>query len=233
MGLALLVEHFRLCAGDIFHGIRDGVSPDIGQQGLGLLGIGRVGGVEGGQDGTVHDAALPDDAGQVAGIDALNTDGIVFLQKAVQRFLAAPVGGGLAGLTDDIALCPDAVGLHIVAVHAVVADERVGLGDDLAIVAGVSQRLLKAHHTGGKDDLAHGDALSAHRLTGKDHAVRQKKICVHSVLLVFPMPMTFPVTLTGSAWLPASSCGCPDAPEAACPPCRGGTPRERSWAGPA
>ena len=56
---------------------------------LGL--VGRVSGVKGGQDGTVHHAALPDDAGQVAGVDALDADGIVFLQKAVQRLLTAPV----------------------------------------------------------------------------------------------------------------------------------------------
>ena len=61
-----------------------------------------------------------------------------------------------------------------------VADKWVGLGNDLAVVAGVGQGLLKAHHTGGKDHLAHGDALGTHRLAGKDHAICQKKICVHS-----------------------------------------------------
>ena len=97
-----------------------------------------------------------------AGVDALDADGIVFLQKAVQRLLTAPVGGGGAGLAHNVALGPDAVRLHIVLVHAVVADEGIGLGDDLAIVAGVGQGLFKAHHTGGKDDFAHGNALSTH-----------------------------------------------------------------------
>ena len=124
--------------------------------------VGRVSGVKGGQDGTVHHTALPDDAGQVAGVDALDADGIVFLQKAVQRLLTAPVGGGGAGLTHNVALGPDAVRLHIVLVHAVVADEGIGLGDDLAVVAGVGQGLFKAHHTGGKDNFAHGNALSTH-----------------------------------------------------------------------
>ena len=85
---------------------------------------------------------------------------LFFFQKAVQRFLTAPVGGGGTGFAHDVALCPDAVGLHVVVVHAVVADEGIGLGDDLAIVAGVGQGLLKAHHAGGKDHLAHGDALA-------------------------------------------------------------------------
>ena len=90
------------------------------------------------------------------------SNGIVSLQKAVQRLLTAPVGGGGAGLAHNVALGPDAVRLHIVLVHAVVADEGVGLGNDLAVVAGVGQGLFKAHHTGGKDDFAHGNALSTH-----------------------------------------------------------------------
>ena len=179
VGLTLLVVDLRLCTGDALHGVGDGVSADLFQQLIRLGFVGRVSGIKGGQDGTVHDAALPDDAGEVAGVDALDADGIVSLQKAVQRLLTAPVGRGLAGLADDITLGPDLIRLHVVLIHTVVADEGVGLGDDLAVVAGVGQRLLKAHHAGGKDDLAHGDALSAHRLAGKDHAICQKKICVH------------------------------------------------------
>ena len=57
----------------------------------------------------------------------------------------------------------------------------------------------------------------------------QKKISVHRYSLF----QHGCCQVTGSAWLPASSCGCPGAPEAACPPCRWGTPRVRSWAGPA
>ena len=179
MGLAFLVVDLGFCTGDALHGVGNGVSADLFQQLIRLGFVGRVGGIKSGQDGTVHDAALSDDAGEVAGVDALDADGIVFLQKAVQRLLTAPVGRGLAGLADDITLGPDLIRLHVVLIHAVVADEGVGLGDDLAVVAGVGQRLLKAHHAGGKDDLAHGDALSAHRLAGKDHAICQKKICVH------------------------------------------------------
>ena len=174
------VEHLGLCAGDVLDRVGDGVGTDLGQQGVGLFLVGGVGGVEGGQDGTVHDAALPDDAGEVAGVDALDADSVVLFQEAVQRFLTAPVGGRLAGFAHDVALCPDLVGLHVVLVHAVVADEGVGLGDDLTVVAGVGQGLLKAHHAGGEHHLAHGHALGTHRLPGKHHAVCQKKICVHS-----------------------------------------------------
>ena len=228
MGLAFRVEHLGCGAGHVLYSIGHGVGADLGQQCLGLGLVGRVGGVEGGQDGAVHHAALPDDAGQVAGVDALDADGIVLFQKAVQRLLTAPVGGGGTGFAHDVALCPDAVGLHVIVVHAVVADEGIGLGDDLAVVAGVSQGLLKAHHAGGEHHLAHGHALRAHGLSGKDHAVCQKKICVHS----FPR-FNKSFQFTGSALLPASSCGCPDAPAAVCPPCRWGTPPGYSWAGPA
>ena len=228
-GLALFVVDFGLFAGHALDGVGHRIGADGLQELVRLSLVGGVGGVKGGQDGTVHDAAFPDDAGQVAGVDALDADGIVFLQEAVQRFLTAPVGGGGTGFAHDVALGPDPVGLHIVLVHAIVADEGVGLGDDLAIVAGVRQGLFKAHHAGGKDDFAHGDALCANRLARKDHAVRQKKISVHRYSLFQHRCAAF----TGSALLPASSCGCPDGPAAACPPCRWGTLRGRSWAGPA
>ena len=162
VGLAFRVEHLGCGTGHVLYSIGHGVGEDLGQQGLGLGLVGRVGGVKGGQDGAVHHAALPDDAGQVAGVDALDADGIVLFQKAVQRLLTAPVGGGGAGFAHDVALCPNAVGLHIIVVHAVVADEGIGLGDDLAVVAGVGQGLLKAHHAGGEHHLAHGHALSTH-----------------------------------------------------------------------
>ena len=50
----------------------------------------------------------------------------------------------------------DAVGLHRRRADAVVADQRVGEGDDLAGVAGVGDRLLIAGHRGVEDDLAGG-----------------------------------------------------------------------------
>ncbi len=89
MGLALRVEHLGLFTGNILHRIGDGVSADLFQQLIRLGLVGGVSGVKGGQDSTVHDTALADDAGQVAGVDALNADGVVLFQKAVQRFLAA------------------------------------------------------------------------------------------------------------------------------------------------
>ena len=72
----LLVTHYDAAAEDEVMAFIKRIKV---QQGLGLGLIGRVGGVEGGQDGTVHHAALPDDAGQVAGVDALDADDIVFL----------------------------------------------------------------------------------------------------------------------------------------------------------
>ena len=67
MGGAGGVVHLRRAAGDGGHRPGDGVGPHLSQQGLGLVPVGGVGGVEPGQDRAVHHAALPDHPGQVAG----------------------------------------------------------------------------------------------------------------------------------------------------------------------
>ena len=70
----------------------------------------------------------------------------------------AALGGGgvlaVLGLAHDHGAGVDAVGLHRLGADAVVADERIGEGDDLARVGGVGDRLLVAGHRGVEDDLA-------------------------------------------------------------------------------
>ena len=56
VGAALGVVHLGLGAGDVLDRIGDGIGPHLVQQRLGAVGVGRVGGVEPGQDGAVHDA---------------------------------------------------------------------------------------------------------------------------------------------------------------------------------
>ena len=149
----------RLGAGHGIHRAGHGISLDDGHQGSQLFRLGF--GVKLGGNGTVHNAAFAQDAGQAAGINALNADNAVFFQESIQRFLAAEVGRGRACFAHDVTLCPDLAALFVFAVHAVVADQRVGLGNDLAIVAGVGQRFFKPDHTGGKHNFAHGSALAA------------------------------------------------------------------------
>ena len=170
-----------LAAGDGLDGVDDRVGGNLRQQRRLLLRLGI--GVELSRDGTVHDAALAQGAGQAAGVDALNADDAVLFQEGIQRFLTAEVGGLFACLAHDIALGPDLAALDILAVHAVVADQGVGLGDDLAVVAGVGQRFLKADHTGGENDLTDGCAGAAHADTAENPAVCQYQICLHNYLL--------------------------------------------------
>ncbi len=69
---------------------------------------------------------------------------------------ALRVGRVLAvvGVAHDHRARLDAVGLHRRRADAVVADQRIGEGDDLARVAGIGDRLLVAGHRRVEDDLA-------------------------------------------------------------------------------
>ena len=156
----------------------NGVGGDLGQQRGLLLRLGV--GVELGGDRAVHNAALPQGAGQAAGVDALNADDAVLFQEGIQRFLTAEVGRGLARLAHNVAPGPNLRALDILTVHAVVADERIGLGDDLAVVAGVGQGFLKADHTGCKDDLTDGGTGAAYADAAEHPAIGQYQICLHS-----------------------------------------------------
>ena len=97
-------------------------------------------------------------ARQTAGINAGQTDNLLRLEVLVERYLAAPVGRVFAHLAHDEAGNPALAGLVVVKVDAVVADERVGHGNDLAEVGRVGQDLLIAGHAGVEYDLT--DALS-------------------------------------------------------------------------
>ena len=176
-GSRRLIGH-GLAAGDVLDSVDNGVGGDLGQQRGLLLRFGV--GVELGGDRAVHNAALPQGAGQAAGVDALNADDAVLFQEGIQRFLTAEVGRGLARLAHNVAPGPNLRALDILTVHAVVADERIGLGDDLAVVAGVGQGFLKADHTGCKDDLTDGGTGAAYADAAEHPAIGQYQICLHS-----------------------------------------------------
>ena len=123
---------------------------------------------------------LPQDAGQLPGVDAADAGHVLGLEVGVQRILAAEVGGGVTQLPDHIA--PDAApALKVRLNDAVVADEGEGLGDDLSVVAGVGQRLQIAAHTGGEHQLTYGVAIGADAQALKDLTVGQNQVCfLHS-----------------------------------------------------
>ena len=122
-------------------------------------------------DADAHRTALAQVAGQRAGVDAADADDALVAQVVVEAAHAAPAGRDAGGVAHDVAGDPDARGLGVLVVHAGVADVRGRHHDDLAVVAGVGQRLLVAGHAGGEDRLAEGLALGSERLTAKGATV--------------------------------------------------------------
>ncbi len=117
------------------------------------LATGLVGAdVLGGEQGT-HGAALPEMLGQRAGVDPLDADDPVGGEVVGEADLAAPVARRLAEFFDDEAADVGLVGFGIELVDPVVADQRVGHGDDLAAVGGIGEHLLVAGHRGVEADL--------------------------------------------------------------------------------
>ena len=70
-------------------------------------------------------------------------------------------------------------GFDVLAVHSVIADQRIGHGDDLAFVGWVSQNLLIAGHGGVETDLATGGGASAKSLAVINGAVFESEDRFH------------------------------------------------------
>ena len=111
-------------------------------------------------DGGIHHAVLPDDAGQLPGVHAVQPRHPLLFQEGVQIAVGAEVGGSVAVLPDHVAL--DAAGaLEVLPDDAVVADEGIGLHDDLPGIAGICQCLDVAAHAGGEHQFPHRIGLRA------------------------------------------------------------------------
>ena len=94
-------------------------------------------------------------------------------QVVVEGALRAEVAGHARQLADDEALDLRPARLAVVGVDAVVADQRIGHGDDLALVGRIGEHFLIAGHAGVEDDLAGGLAGGAEAAAGVDRAVFQ------------------------------------------------------------
>ena len=147
--LALCLEDRGLPAGGGGHRVGDGVGLQHAQV-LGHLVT----------DDRVHHAVLSDDPGQLSGIHTPQARHSLLFQEGVQIAVHTEVGGTFAPLPHHVALHL-ALSLHILLNDAVVADQRIGLHDDLPRVGGVCQRLDVAAHTGGEDQLPHRVSLGA------------------------------------------------------------------------
>ena len=92
----------------------------------------------------------------------------------------AALGGGrvltVLGVAHDHGAGVDGARLHRVLADAVVADQRVGEGDDLAGVGGVGHGLLIAGHAGVEDDLSTHLGRVAAELTLEPSAVLEQDV---------------------------------------------------------
>ena len=136
-----------LLAGNSLHHTGDGVGLDGSQVGGDLV-----------ADGGIHHAVLPDDPGQLPGVHAVQPRHALLFQEGIQITVRAEVGRSAAVLPDHIALHA-AGSFKILPDDAVVADQRIGLHNDLSGIAGVRQGLDVATHTGGEHQLTHGVGL--------------------------------------------------------------------------
>ena len=177
MVLSVFVKCFHTFCSNAVHRVLHRIGFDLfHQSGVGAHGVRAL--IFGGER-AVHHAALADDARQAAGVHARDADDPLLLQKFVQRFLAAEIGRRAAQLPHDVAKGPNARGFGILAVHAVVPHQRIGLCDDLAVIAGVGEGFLVADHARVEHDLAHTGTGCAEGPAFEHHAVRQQQICFH------------------------------------------------------
>ena len=126
-------------------------------------------------DHGVHDAFLPGDADDLPGIHALEARDAGFHKIIFQGAGGAEVGGRGAQVPHNIAE-EGALSLKILLNDTVVADEGKGLGDDLAVVAGICQGFQVSFHPGGEDEFADAVQMRADALAFEDGSVGKDKI---------------------------------------------------------
>ena len=100
-------------------------------------------------------ALVPDDAGEPAGVHALDAGDAVFLQDFRQRFGVAEVGGHVVVFPHDHAAQGGGLGFVVLVGDAVVADQRIGHHHRLGGVAGVGHDFLIPRHGRVEHDLVH------------------------------------------------------------------------------
>jgi hypothetical protein len=100
---------------------------------------------------------------QRPGVDPLHGYGARLLKKALQVSLSAPVAGRLGELFHHEAGDLHPPRLEVFLRHAIVTDQGIRQGQDLASVGGIGQHLLVAGHRRTEHHLAHGRPRRADR----------------------------------------------------------------------
>ena len=108
-----------------------------------------------------------------AGVDAGDADDALADEFVLQRAGGPPVRRARRGIADRVAGHPDlvAAALGVLVVPAGVADLRRGGHHDLAVVAGIGERLLVTGHAGGEHRLTEGLADGPERGAREDPSV--------------------------------------------------------------
>ncbi|MNS94212.1 hypothetical protein D3C72_1284230 [compost metagenome] len=126
-------------------------------------------------DGAILCALVAQQAGELAGVDVGDGNGLGALEVGRQCFGAAEVAGQEWQILDDQACSIDFVGLNILSVDPVVADVRIRECHDLLAVTGVGKDFLIAGHGGVEHHLAGRGALRTNRVANKDRAVCERQ----------------------------------------------------------
>jgi hypothetical protein len=113
------------------------------------------------EDAGAHGPGRADVAGDRTRVDAADADDARRREVVVEAPLRAEVRHDAGGVAHDEAGDPDLRGLHVLVVHARVADVRRGHEHDLSGVGGVGERLLVAGHAGREHGLAERAAASS------------------------------------------------------------------------
>ena len=128
------------------------------------------------EDAAAHRARVADVADERAGVDAGDRRDAAVAQPVQPAALGAGRVLAVDRLAHDRRARVDAVGLHRLGADAVVADVRVGEGDELAGEGRVGHRLLVAGHAGREDDLAGGVAVGAAGVAVEARAVLEQHV---------------------------------------------------------
>ena len=158
-------------------GRRD-LGDEVDPGGAGLGGRGRAQrGFVGGPEGAGHRPGIADQPGEATGVDAGETGDAVAYEHRLEVALGAAVARPAGQLAHDDAAAERPVGLEVGGVDAVVADVRVGEGDDLPGVRRIGEHLLVARQGGVEHHLATGDATR--RVRADRLALEHGPVCQH------------------------------------------------------
>jgi hypothetical protein len=126
-------------------------------------------------DGSVLGALVAQVAGEPASVDARDGADAMAGQPLFQRLLGPPVRGQRREGTEHRTGGIRCVGLHVLRVHADIADMRKREGDDLPGIGRVGQDLLIAGDRGVEHDLRRADAGDAMASTEEHGAIGERQ----------------------------------------------------------